>query len=237
MHKGSRLSAGFLHRGLLLALAVAVMTVPAWGQQKKRLGKQDIRTRYMYYTMAAGLSKVTGDVGDYWKIGANVGLETYFNLTPNLLTGLRVGYCGWHPDAGDVEHGYPESVTIRGGSITGRSNMFEVLGGLRLVPAQSHKRTFSYVLHGGGGLYVNTTTVKDSVSDDYQGRKSQWAQAGVNVGLGFRFYMGNDVLLEVLPVYHVIFAEVQPSFYFNAIDPKSYVAINIGFVIVRQSSF
>ncbi len=218
----------------ILAMLMLGGVTPVFAQQHKHLNRRDIRTSFMYYTMSVGLSQVMGDVSDYWKIGADVGLEVYTNVTPNLLTGLRVGYCGWHPDDGDVNRAFPESATIRGGDITGRSNMFEVLGGVRITPAQAHKRTFSYVFHVGGGLYINTTTVKDSIGDDYQGRKSHWAQGGVNGGLGFRFYMGNDVLLEVLPIYHLIFADLKHTEYFDLIDPKSYIAVNIGFVIVRQ---
>ncbi len=177
------------------------------------------------FTIDAGLSQPTGETGDMWSAGFNVGVGFYTPYSETLDWGLRAAYSRWTPNSKKLLG--LDSDDLRVEQSTGSNRIGSLSAMLRYRPEQLKVVT----LDCGAGLYYlrrQDVAVKGSVEYGSPGNsgvviyeayspEASDLTAGVNIGFSFK-----------------LFGQLKPGiryhYVFSSGDPIQFAEIGITFL-------
>ncbi len=191
---------------VIAILSVAVLFVPA-----------DSYSQNLSFTAGGGISSFTGEGSEYWNMGFHLAGQGFFALTPNILVGGRVAYNRVTPDQGEYarEFDYPGlDVTV-----TGSGSIIELLPTVRLHTPVSPDQKISVFGQAGLGMYFATLTADMRISYAGTSWEESVSESGNDFGMcfggGIGFAASDNLRLELLPLYHIIFSEEESTKYFS----------------------
>ncbi len=191
---------------LVIILAVAVVFMPTKSYSQN-----------LSFTAGGGITSFTGEGSEYWKMGFHLAGQGFFALTPNILIGGRVAYNRISPDQNQFINDFNlGDVDIR---VTGSGSIIELLPTVRVQTPVSPDQSIVVFGQGGLGMYFASLDATVEVSYENYSWKETLGESSSDFGFcfggGVGFAAGDNIRLEVLPLYHIIPGDGESTNYFT----------------------
>jgi len=187
----------------------------AQGSSKKL---SSVGIRKMMISPFVGMSKPTGDSGEYWKFGFQGGGSIFINAIPNFAFGGWVAFNRWLPDKDKFTGGASmPGVSV---DVSGGASIIELIPAGRFLIPISPDKSKLFFLNAGFGLYIlkfdiTTTTTYSGMTSTYKMDDSK-TKPGLAIGGGIILARARGIGIQVMSVYHIIFTEGSSTKYITA---------------------
>jgi len=186
-----------MKKGLVLILALMLMVGVASAQVELGVG--------------GGISKLTGDGNEMFKLGFNGRVTAFKSMGENLQVGVMGAYNMFSVD----EDEFVGMMAGMGADLSGIDYDFSgSVSVIEILPSVRYFMSPQFFLQAGGGLYMNKTSMEFEANINgmpYEMKEDE-SESNVGVSLGAGFNMGN---IGIAAFYNIIFTEDESTKYFT----------------------
>ena len=151
--------------------------------------------------VAAGVAQPTDQELKNSNLGFNVGIQGFYHLNDHLWAGARLAFDRWTPDlpGRDVEWL----------DYTGSTTVIELTPAIRYVAVIPETKDHIFAQAGFGFFMrkdkLEITDVAGAITETTEDKNG----LGMNIGAGFDFKFLENVQVEILPLYNMVFDKIS----------------------------